>query len=137
MPLKHPTAISKIIRRGVVGFLKVEFAEGEPVVLKLDSTWKTAKEEAPGWSDASFDDSTWKSSQIAAAFGQSPWGTPGGRLLTLSPVKANPYQGHCALPQEVNLKQSRVYLEMDTLAPEMAARISVNGQDAVVLSVNR
>ncbi len=46
--------------------------------------------------------------------------------LTLSPVKADPFLGHCHLAN-ADLKQGRIYLELGALAPETAARIAVNG----------
>ena len=46
--------------------------------------------------------------------------------ITLSPVKADPFFDHCELAN-ADLKQARVYLELGALAPETAARITVNG----------
>jgi hypothetical protein len=53
-----------------------------------------------------------------------------GRHYTASPVVANPFQGTCSVPAEVDLASSRVYLELDGLAPEAAASITVNGSYA-------
>jgi hypothetical protein len=49
--------------------------------------------------------------------------------ITLSPVKADPFLGHCEVAT-ADLKNSRVYLELGALAPETAARVAVNGNDA-------
>jgi len=49
-----------------------------------------------------------------------------GRKTTLSPVKANPYLGSVEVPSNLNLRKNRVYLEVDDLAPEAAARVSIN-----------
>src|ERR1035438_1832356 len=46
--------------------------------------------------------------------------------ITLSPVKADPFFGHCDLAN-ADLKQACIYLELGALAPETAARIAVNG----------
>jgi hypothetical protein len=54
---------------------------------------------------------------------------PNGKL-TLSPVVANPFEGTCQLPNNLNLAKARVYLEIETLEPEEAARITINGKDA-------
>jgi hypothetical protein len=53
-----------------------------------------------------------------------------GRRHTASPVEADPFEGACDIPATVKLASSRVYLEMDELLPEAAARVTVNGQDA-------
>jgi len=50
--------------------------------------------------------------------------------LTLSPVKADPFDGHCEIPAAPPLIGRRIYLELDTVQPEAAARVTVNGQDA-------
>ena len=51
--------------------------------------------------------------------------------FTASPVRAaTPYDGVCELPAAVDLAKSRVYLEVAALAPEQAARVTVNGRDA-------
>jgi hypothetical protein len=52
-----------------------------------------------------------------------------GGHLTLSPVKADPFFGHCDLAT-ADLKTVRVYLELGTLTPEIAARVAVNGNSA-------
>ena len=52
------------------------------------------------------------------------------RMLTLSPVVANPFEGACMVPADLDLATARVVLEMDGLAPEEAARVTINGNDA-------
>jgi hypothetical protein len=49
---------------------------------------------------------------------------------TLSPVRADPFAGRAELPGEIDLKRARVFLELDELRPEAAARVSINGRDA-------
>ena len=52
---------------------------------------------------------------------------PGGKL-TRSPIAAaDPFVGQCELPADLDLAKSRVMLVMDSLAPEEAARVTVNG----------
>ncbi len=53
-----------------------------------------------------------------------------GRPFAVSPVEADPFEGVVALPADVNLAASRVCLELDGLAPEEAARVTINGRDA-------
>ncbi len=50
--------------------------------------------------------------------------------ITLSPVKADPFNGTAELPGEVDLDKARIYLVCDEIAPEEAARVTVNGLDA-------
>ncbi len=50
--------------------------------------------------------------------------------LTLSPVKANPFNGKFEIPAELDLAKVRVYLLCENIAPEAAARVTVNGNYA-------
>jgi hypothetical protein len=49
--------------------------------------------------------------------------------ITLSAVKADPFLGYCDIAN-ADLKKALVYLELGALAPETAARITVNGNSA-------
>ena len=53
-----------------------------------------------------------------------------GRHVNTSPVQANPFDGSCVIPADLDLTKSRVYLEVDELAPEAAASVTVNGRFA-------
>ncbi len=116
---------------GLLGMLVVEFASGDPLKLAVDASWKVSQREVAGWTAAGFDDASWPAAQVVAPFGGGPWGRPTGRALTLSPVTADPFSGHAEIPSEVDLAKARVYLELEGLSPEEAARVTVNGQDAV------
>ncbi len=59
---------------GLVGKLIVEFDEGEPIIEKIDTSWKTALQELPNWTSAKFDDSRWQPAVQVAKMGESPWG---------------------------------------------------------------
>jgi hypothetical protein len=48
----------------------------------------------------------------------------------VSPVRADPFSGHCGIPMCVNLKDVPVDLEMDGIVPEEAAAVTVNGKYA-------
>lgn len=50
------------------------------------------------------------------------------KMLTLSPVTGNPFEGTCEIP--AGLDTGRVVLEMDQIEPEEAARVTINGKDA-------
>jgi len=51
-------------------------------------------------------------------------------MLTVSPVKANPFNGKVYLPEEIDLEKTRVYLVCEDISPEAAARITLNGMYA-------
>jgi len=53
-----------------------------------------------------------------------------GRQYTASPVTADPFNGACTIPADIDLAASRIYLELEVLAPEEAASITVNGTHA-------
>ena len=59
---------------GLVGKLLVEFGEGEPIVVTIDTSWKTALKESPHWTSAKFDDSEWQPAVHVAKMGEAPWG---------------------------------------------------------------
>lgn len=52
------------------------------------------------------------------------------KMLTLSPVKGNPFEGAFEWPAGRNSLTSRVLLELDGLEPELAARVTINEKDA-------
>ena len=115
---------------GLIGRLTIEFEQGEPMGVAVDATWKASKQEQAGWTNAAFDDAAWPAAKLAAPFGGGPWGSLTKTMLTLSPVKSHPFAGDCELPADADLKKARVCLEMDSIAPEAAARITINEQDA-------
>jgi hypothetical protein len=115
---------------GLIGKLTVEFDKGAPLIVKIDESWKTHNQKAPEWQTAKCDDTAWAAARKVVDYGGGPWGQVGQSAsgLTLSPIKeANPFAGSCDLPADVDLKTARVVLEMDEIAPEEAARVSVNG----------
>ena len=63
---------------GLIGLLRIEFAEGEPLVVVTDSSWKSASKEAAGWKDAGFDDAGWVAAQKLGPAGMAPWGEISG-----------------------------------------------------------
>ena len=68
-------------------------------------------------------------SQAAAPSGPPPGGSS-GKGPTLSPVKADPFEGRVQVPGDCDLARARALLELADLAPEAAARVTVNGQYA-------
>jgi alpha-L-rhamnosidase len=115
---------------GLIGKLIVELEGGKTVTVAVDERWKSSDKEQPGWTSRGFDDSSWKPARKIAPFGGGPWKGPDASGLTLSPVKADPFVGHVEIPSDIDTSRARLVLELEGLAPEEAARISVNGQYA-------
>lgn len=113
---------------GLIGYYVIEFESGVPLTGRIDPSWKASNREAAGWSAPEFDDTAWPAARAVARHGAAPW----GRLdrLTLSPVKADPFLGRCQVPPDTDLGSSAVFLEADSIHPEAAARVTVNGQYA-------
>lgn len=112
---------------GLLGRVIVEFDAGAPVTLALDASWKSSTELQAGWLDAAFNDASWVAAKEIGHYGDAPWGRFAAGQITLSPVTADPFFGHCELPADIDLAGSRFDLEFDEVAPEAAARITVNG----------
>jgi alpha-L-rhamnosidase len=110
---------------GLIGRLTVELESGTPLSERVGQAWKTSNQKTDHWAEAGFDDSAWPPAREFLPFGGAPWGMLAGQI-TLSPVKADPFFGHCDIAS-ADLKKARVYLELGALAPETAARITVNG----------
>ena len=116
---------------GLIGKLVVELEGGKTITLAVDESWKSSDKEQPGWMSASFDDASWKPARKIAPYGGGPWKNgPDASGLTLSPVKADPFVGHVEIPSDLDLSRARLVLELEGLAPEEAARVTVNGQYA-------
>jgi hypothetical protein len=113
---------------GLIGCLTVELESGAPLIERVGQTWKTSSAKSDHWAEAGFDDRAWVAAREFLPFGGAPWGMLASQI-TLSPVKADPFFGHCELAQ-ADLNGSRFYLELGSLAPEIAARVAVNGNNA-------
>jgi len=113
---------------GILGRLSVEFESGETVSVLVDKSWKTAKEKQAGWETTALDARGWLAAQPVARYGEGPWGRLGGGQT--SPVVAIPFSGTSDVPSSVDLSTARVFLHMDDLTPEEAARVTVNGSYA-------
>lgn len=62
---------------GLIGVLKVDFEEGEPLVVVTDARWRAGEKKTDGWERDDFDDGRWKAAQEAGAMGTPPWGMLG------------------------------------------------------------
>ncbi|MBI2929336.1 MAG: family 78 glycoside hydrolase catalytic domain [Verrucomicrobia bacterium] len=63
---------------GLVGLLRVEFAQGEPLIVATDESWRASNKEATGWEQPGFDDSGWVAAQKLGPVGMAPWGEVSG-----------------------------------------------------------
>jgi hypothetical protein len=62
---------------GMIGALEVQFAEGEPMSVTTDASWKAFRgDSAQGWTGLDFDDRAWPAAKRLAAYGGGPWGRP-------------------------------------------------------------
>jgi hypothetical protein len=69
---------------GLIARLQIQFADGKPMDVISDDTWRAAKTESAGWDGAEFDDATWAKAMAVARYGQGPWGnldSPAGDAL--------------------------------------------------------
>lgn len=113
---------------GLIGRLRVEFEEGDPLTAEIDSSWKSGDRAEDGWTVLGFDDSRWPAAKPVAPFGSGPWGRLTGGMLTLAPVEADPLLGRFTLPPDWLRAGDRVCLEAEAIEPEAAARVELNGR---------
>jgi alpha-L-rhamnosidase len=59
---------------GLIALLRVEFTQGEPLVVVTDSSWKAANHENANWKAAELDEASWKPAQKLGPVGMAPWG---------------------------------------------------------------
>jgi len=119
---------------GLIGSYVIDFESGPAISGRVDGSWKAGNTEQACWEKAGFDDKAWVQAKEVVPYGGQPWGKAGleerRKALTLSPVKADIFNGKCEIPASVDLAKSRVCLELTDLVPEAAANISVNGKYA-------
>ena len=63
---------------GALGLVRIEFMEGEPLIIKTDNQWKVSKKQKNGWRTTDFDDSKWVSAKVLGPAGMEPWGETHG-----------------------------------------------------------
>ena len=59
---------------GLIVALKVEFADGAPMVICTDAQWQANPLKSDGWEQVGFDDAKWVPAKALGANGMSPWG---------------------------------------------------------------
>jgi hypothetical protein len=116
---------------GLIGYYKITLTSGKSITGRIDKGWKAAEREVDGWKNVNFDDRDWGAAKEIIAMGGAPWGEVDGKnALTASPVEADPFVGHFALPADWLQDGLRVFLEADDIQPEGAAAITLNGRYA-------
>ena len=71
---------------GLAVELNARFADGEPLSVVTDASWKTSDQSPEGWQNTDFVDANWKPAQVIAKVGEGPWGT----IATALPISAPP-----------------------------------------------
>lgn len=118
---------------GLIGACMIRFDDGTALTVPVNGDWKTSRNADVGWLAPGYDDSAWAAARVLGNYGVEPWGKFVGKPagpLTVSPVTSDPYAGIFEIPSDLDLKKSRVCVEMDGLLPEAAARVTVNGSYA-------
>ena len=59
---------------GIGALLRVDFGDGNPLVLVSDRAWRCSKTLAPKWMEVGFDDAAWEAADELGPFGPPPWG---------------------------------------------------------------
>ncbi len=59
---------------GLIGVLRIEYQQGDSLIVPMDKNWRTFDKEIPGWKDSKFDDSDWVAAQEIGDCGIGPWG---------------------------------------------------------------
>ncbi len=59
---------------GVLAVLKLQFADGSPITIVSDGTWRTSNAATPDWMNVDFNAEGWQTVQVLGAYGINPWG---------------------------------------------------------------
>jgi len=63
---------------GLIAFLPITLADGKPMAVVSNASWRAEKAERQGWQEPGFDDSAWPKALVAAPLGAAPWGRIAG-----------------------------------------------------------
>jgi alpha-L-rhamnosidase len=58
---------------GLIGAVRIEFEQGQPLVVVTDDQWRTSDKEAAGWQGLSFQAAGWMSAKPLGQYGMAPW----------------------------------------------------------------
>lgn len=101
---------------GLIGYCIVELDNGEKIDFRVDLGWKATGTRTDGWQERAFDDSKWGPTIPIYYFGYKGSGET--------------FTGTCELPGSIDLEGARICLEADSIGPEEAASITINGKPA-------
>jgi len=59
---------------GLIAVLRVDFAEGAPLVVTTDQQWRAFNKNIENWQNPQLDDSNWSPVKVLGAYGITPWG---------------------------------------------------------------
>jgi alpha-L-rhamnosidase len=59
---------------GMIALLRIEFTEGDPLVIVTDSSWRAASNDQPHWTEPGFNDTSWVAARQLGPSGMAPWG---------------------------------------------------------------
>lgn len=102
---------------GLIGAVRIDFADGEPVLLTTNQSWKVTDNVPKGWEQPGFNDSAWQASKELGAFGMKPWGEVG-------------YTGERVVPARMLRK------EFDSAKPVRRATVYASGLGLYELYLN-
>ncbi len=71
---------------GLLGKVIVLFDVGDPLVIPIDESWRSAREAGAQWTAADYDDSHWTGSSAIARHGDAPWGELALQIDRTSPA---------------------------------------------------
>jgi alpha-L-rhamnosidase len=60
-------------RAGLIGAVKVEFDNGEPLLFQSGSAWRAAMKVEAGWEKRGYLDSAWQAAKELGEYGMAPW----------------------------------------------------------------
>ena len=67
---------------GLIGKLIIRFNQGDPLVLKIDETWKSTPDALTDWKTCKLDTGKWKAAAVIGKHGDPPWNKL-GRAMAL------------------------------------------------------
>lgn len=59
---------------GLLAHLRIEFAEGDPLIIATDGEWLAREHAMAGWEGLPLDTSTWTQAMVLGKAGDAPWG---------------------------------------------------------------
>jgi alpha-L-rhamnosidase len=70
-----------------IGFIELNWPDGERKMLCTGNEWRTSSSEAPDWKKANFNDSSWALATILGPYGMPPWGDVVAGRRTVLPAR--------------------------------------------------